>query len=424
MIRGIPIAALALMSAVSSARNAGIPPAQLEMVEAERAFVRLAAERGFRDSFYAYFAEDGIAFGPHPFKVRPTLKGQPSAPGPMGAVWAPVYGDISQSGDFGWNTGPLVFEGNAAAGRPDRHGMFFSVWKKLPDATWRVVLDLGSDTPTAVVPLDTPYQTSYRPARKRAPDVDLTKVSEELLALEREFLAAAQSGVGAAYAAHLADDARVHRPGAMPVVGKAALRAWAGDQKMSLRGEPLAADVARSGDLGYSYGSFEQGGAAPLTGYFARVWKRDANGRWRIVMDTIQPLPAGGRPLTPQSQKAEEHYAAQDWAAAAAAYQEIVGMDPGNAFAWNRLGSTQIYLKQYPQAIGNLEKAIQVGGGVGADFYNLACAYALAGQAEPALTNIEKAIAAGLVNRRQYETDGDLASLREDPRFKALIERL
>ena len=47
-----------------------LPPAQADLVNAERAFAKLAGERGVRESFIAYFADDGIGFAPHPHKVK------------------------------------------------------------------------------------------------------------------------------------------------------------------------------------------------------------------------------------------------------------------------------------------------------------------------------------------------------------------
>ncbi len=72
----------------------------------------------------------------------------------------------------------------------------------------------------------------------------------------------------------------------------------------------------------------------------------------------------------------------------------------------------------------SLERAIEIGGGSPIDFYNLACAYALSGDADKALDNVERAIGAGVKRRDQYESDPDLASLRELPRFKALMQPL
>ncbi len=414
-----------------------LPPAQAELVNTERAFAKLAVERGIRDSFIAYFADDGIGFAPHPHKVKEALSNSPApaARSPIVLNWAPVYGDISQAGDLGWNTGPTVFEDTSPAKKPARHGMFFSVWKKQSDGNWRVVVDLGADTPAAVAPLNAPFKTSYSSSSKRpAGSVNVEEEIAGLLRVEREFLAAANGGsAGQAYQSRLSDDARVHRPNAMPIVGKDALRGWLAQQTMALSGEPIKADVARSGDLGYTYGSYEMDGAQPQKGYFVRVWKRDAKGQWRIVIDTVNPLPPGTQPLQTQSHtaqpdalasKALAHYQAQEWANAAEAYQQYVKQNPDDPAAWHRLGTSRIFLKQYPEAIKNLEQAIKLTGGQALDFYNLACALALSGQREKALDNLEKAINAGFTNRQQYETDSDLDSLRETERFKGLLKRL
>jgi tetratricopeptide (TPR) repeat protein len=215
----------------------------------------------------------------------------------------------------------------------------------------------------------------------------------------------------------------------MPVVGKDAAQSWLAKQTMTLSGEPIKADVSRSGDLGYAYGIYELGGTQPQKGYFARVWNRDAKGQWRIVMDTVSPLPPGTPHLAAQSQeglagKAQEHYLAQQWPEAAAAYQELVNQNPNDPVAWHRLGTSQIYLRKLPEAIKSLEQAIKVGGGAALDFYNLACAFALSGEKEKALNNLEKAINAGFTDKQQYETDSDLDSLRETERFKELLKRL
>ncbi len=216
--------------------------------------MRLAAEKGFRDSFYAYFADDGIAFNPHPFRVRVALAGQPSTPAPMGADWAPVYGDVAAAGDLGWNTGPLVFAGRD--GKPDRHGMFFSVWKRQPDGSFKVVLDIGSDTPSAVVPIDEPPHSSWRAGlgAAGAASTSLPRSPSCSRPKRRSSPTSTAESLGRAYASRLADDARVHRPGAMPVVGRVALDEWAIAQAgaVSRRGarSPMSRDRASSATPG------------------------------------------------------------------------------------------------------------------------------------------------------------------------------
>jgi ketosteroid isomerase-like protein len=408
-----------------------LPAAQAELVNSERAFAQLAEERGFRESFLTYFADEGIAFNPHPHKVRETLSRQPANNSPMGLKWAPAFGDISQAGDLGWNTGPVLFD-SAEPGKPGRHGMFFSVWKKQADGSWRVVLDLGAKTPAEVVPLNAPFRSSFRPVKTRpANSVNIEREIAELLQIERDFLATAKAkNAGQAYLTRVGDDVRVHRPGVMPVTSKEGLRGWLQNQAMPLSGEPIKADVSRSGDLGYVYGSYELGGTKPEKGYYARVWKRDDSGQWRIVMDTVNPIPAASQAAAANAapnrlgEKAEGHYLAQEWPEAAAAYLQYTKENPSDPQAWHRLGTSQIFLKQYVDGIKSLEQAIKLGGSGPLDFYNLACALALTGQTEKALDNLEKAIGGGFTNRQQYETDSDLNSLRETDRFKALLKRL
>ncbi len=210
----------------------------------------------------------------------------------------------------------------------------------------------------------------------------------------------------------------------MPVVGRVALNEWAQAQAGKFRGEALFADVARSGELAYTWGSYERIGGSPEAGYFARVWKKDQRNEWRIVMDTVSPVPAGVHPLTGELMRAEAPYLEGRWADAEAAYRQYIEANPANAFAWNRLGTSQVQQQKYPDAVKSLERAIEIGGGTAVDYYNLACAYALAGNADRALDNVERAIEAGAKRRAQYESDPDLTSLRELPRFKALMQPL
>jgi len=56
--------------------------------------------------------------------------------------------------------------------------------------------------------------------------------------------------------------------------------------------------------------------------------------------------------------------------------------------------------------------------------YNSACLYARLGDTGKALEYVEKAVAHGNRNKRNYDTDKDFDSIRDHPRFKALMEKL
>jgi adenylate cyclase len=56
--------------------------------------------------------------------------------------------------------------------------------------------------------------------------------------------------------------------------------------------------------------------------------------------------------------------------------------------------------------------------------YNLGCIHALAGEPEEALGCLERAVAAGLSQQAWFLHDGDLDSLRDHPRFEALLQSM
>ena len=125
---------------------------------------------------------------------------------------------------------------------------------------------------------------------------------EQLLEADREFdRAVAQRGLDA-WVDHFAEDGRMLPVGADPVIGREAIRkrmapafASAG---FSIRWNPVFADVARSGDLGYTYGMSEvksagqDGTPAIQHGKYLTVWKKQTNGSWKVAADIGNSRPA------------------------------------------------------------------------------------------------------------------------------------
>jgi hypothetical protein len=56
--------------------------------------------------------------------------------------------------------------------------------------------------------------------------------------------------------------------------------------------------------------------------------------------------------------------------------------------------------------------------------YNVACVQALAGRNGDALDSLERAVHNGLTQKSWLEHDSNLAALRKDRRYKALIREL
>ena len=292
--------ALPVLSPVALSQNEKLTPALASLVEAERSFARTAAEKGVRDSFYEYFADDGINFQPHPVNTRESIRNSP-APATRSLVtlnWEPVYADISRAGDLGFTTGPFWTTDRRPEPRPARHGYYFSIWKKQADGHWKVVIDAGVDTPAPASSAPPAFRAAHPSQfRQSSAKVDLEKERAALIGVERDFLATAKStGVMQAFLKFIDPDARLHRNGMFPGTGKDAFSSYFSGKETGLRWQPIKADVSQSNDLGYTYGSYEiegQGAAgAPLEkGYYVRVWKRNKDGKWKVALDTTNPLP-------------------------------------------------------------------------------------------------------------------------------------
>ncbi len=117
-----------------------------------------------------------------------------------------------------------------------------------------------------------------------------------LAARDREFSeASARQGASKAFRSYSADDVRLFRNDKFPFVGRDATAATLATSKDVWTWKPDFADLSRSGDLGYTYGTYElrsSDAAKALTGKgnYLRIWKRE-NGAWKVVVDVADPQP-------------------------------------------------------------------------------------------------------------------------------------
>jgi ketosteroid isomerase-like protein len=67
------------------------------------------------------------------------------------------------------------------------------------------------------------------------------------------------------------------------------------DRSLFLKWHPTRVEVSSSGDLGYSIGEYERIGKDPsgkpetATGSYVSIWRRQPNGKWKIVLDIGTP---------------------------------------------------------------------------------------------------------------------------------------
>jgi ketosteroid isomerase-like protein len=121
---------------------------------------------------------------------------------------------------------------------------------------------------------------------------------EALMSADRDFdRTTAEKGIEG-WVSFFAEDGMQLTPGGN-IRGHQAIREYMGPvlarPGFSLRWKPAFADVGRSGDLGYSTGTYEshsidaKGNPVVRTGRYVSIWKKQRDESWKVVLDTGVP---------------------------------------------------------------------------------------------------------------------------------------
>jgi len=118
--------------------------------------------------------------------------------------------------------------------------------------------------------------------------------AETIKQLEADLLKAASNHGSAGYMSFYADDAVELPDGADAIIGKANIAKGMGfldDKNDRLTWSPVAASISASGDMGYTWGTYEfrsklnDGSERVEHGKYMTVWKKQADGAWKVAVD-------------------------------------------------------------------------------------------------------------------------------------------
>lgn len=293
------VALLALLGAAiagGSARGGEKPKGPLtSAVEAERAFAKMSVDRNHREAFLAYFADDSSLMRSGRVNAKKWIEDNPKW-GTTGLLtWDPSFAAVSESGDMAYTTGPWEYrEQRSTDAKPVAFGYFVTIWRNTTSG-WKVEFDHGTSNPAPTSPV-APFRVKNDPTRMGGdslmPRADVVRAEVEKT--DAEFAkSVAEKGAPKAYEAALANDARLHREGAYPVLGKKKIVVAAAADPAGLVFTPQGSGISEVGDLGYVFGTVARADAEP--GAFFRIWRYDGK-RYRIVLDVMNP------PVPPKQQ--------------------------------------------------------------------------------------------------------------------------
>jgi ketosteroid isomerase-like protein len=127
-----------------------LTPGMLHLMELETKFAAAVAAGG-GPAFASWFAEDGVTLG----NGRPPVIGRAAiaaeaqwSPKDYQLTWTAQGAQMGPSNDMGFTWGHYEGTGKDSQGQPIPHsGRYMTVWKKMPDGSWKVLLDASADEP-------------------------------------------------------------------------------------------------------------------------------------------------------------------------------------------------------------------------------------------------------------------------------------
>lgn len=90
---------------------------------------------------------------------------------------------------------------------------------------------------------------------------------------------------------------------------------------------------------------------------------------------------------------------------------------------WYEVGLDLLRLRKFDESIHAFEQSIAAGEKDAAAMYNIACAYSLRGDARNGMAWLQKAVDTGYGDEEKFRNDPDIALLRKQAGFEALVEK-
>lgn len=114
----------------------------------------------------------------------------------------------------------------------------------------------------------------------------------EMMDADREFSVMSENeGLRKAYEQYIDSNGVLLRPGSLPMAGGDAMDflSQSNDTSIIMTWEPKDAELASSGELGYTYGVYSlkhKGADSVVYGSYVTIWKRQPDGKWKFVLQS------------------------------------------------------------------------------------------------------------------------------------------
>ena len=142
--------AIILIMAIGCGTVMDIEKIEADLMDVDRAFSKMSAEKGMYEAFDFYMDDDATMYRDrhHPFtgreEIRPLLSTDPNAT----LTWEPTKAEVAASGELGYTLGKWTYAQKDSLGNVEKnYGHYISIWKKNKNGDWKWVFDSGISSP-------------------------------------------------------------------------------------------------------------------------------------------------------------------------------------------------------------------------------------------------------------------------------------
>lgn len=254
------------------------------LAEAQRRFERSAFENGARSAFLQFMRDDAVIFQPGPTNGKQYWDSHPEDPTRL-FVRNLVYSDIAASGLLGYTTGNWrVFQKGKSEGHA-RFGQYVTIWERAPGGQFRISVDISISHEKM------PFSQTDTPVRRKQ-SRDMNKRGWSPADASMNFFRASMSSqrLGGAYDKFAADEVRLLRDSAPPIIGKKHVVAEM-NQYIAIE-FPTKVTMFQSADMAYTWNpcQFDNSDEGKVEGNCLHIWKLRKK-KWWIVLGVFAPVP-------------------------------------------------------------------------------------------------------------------------------------
>jgi ketosteroid isomerase-like protein len=146
-ILGISLAS-SILIAVGCQTKTDVEKENARLLEIDIEFSKKSVEVGAAEAFNMYLADSAIELpaGGEPVMGRELISSVMQ--GNYVLQWEPKKAEVSASGDLGYTWGTYTVTAEDEKGqKKTRYGKYLDVWKKQSDGSWKVLIDIGNQSP-------------------------------------------------------------------------------------------------------------------------------------------------------------------------------------------------------------------------------------------------------------------------------------